>query len=89
MTPGLKAGWLTGSLTDKMQVSVWIFKSNCSFKKTFCFVLSRNNVILIVPMRLRLVFQKTIFKGGCMRAQFWQKPYETWLIPTIKYYRTL
>ena len=40
-------------------------------------------------MHLRLVLQKTIFEGGCMRAHFWQKPYETWSIPTIKYYRTL
>ena len=34
-------------------------------------------------------FLETIFKGGCMRAHFWQKPYETWSIPTIQYYCTV
>ena len=58
-----------------MKVSVWIFKNHCSFEYlTFRFVLNRNNVILIVPMHLRVVFRKTIFKGG---AHFCRKPYET------------
>ena len=49
----------------------------------FSLFLNRNNVILIVPMHLRLVFQKTVFKSGYIRVHFWQKPYETWSIPTI------
>ena len=35
-------------------------------------------------MRLRLVFRKTIFKGGYTRAHICWKPYENWSIPTIE-----
>ena len=97
LTAGKQAGWLgrpairpsirqtAGKLVNfkKSLYSVGSIIGLFAFLKTGIMLFNSTNAFKAGFL------EKYFFKGCCMSAHFLWKPYETWSIPTIQYYRTV